>query len=140
MPMNFQRGQAREELEINLVPLIDVLLVILIFLMVTTTYSKFAELEINLPEAAAEKQPERPNEINVGVDAQGSYAVNRKAVGPGGDALVQELRRAAGGRTDPVIIINADAKATHQSVIRVMEAARAAGYHHITFTVHQPAG
>src|SRR5512134_1303368 len=103
MPMNFQRGQAREELEINLVPLIDVLLVILIFLMVTTTYSKFAELEINLPEAAAEKQPERPNEINVGVDAQGSYAVNRKAVGAGGDALVQELRRAAGGRTDPVI-------------------------------------
>ncbi|HEX9178777.1 MAG TPA: biopolymer transporter ExbD [Burkholderiales bacterium] len=138
--MNFQRGQAREELEINLVPLIDVLLVILIFLMVTTTYSKFAELEINLPEAAAEKQPERPNEINVGVDAQGSYAVNRKAVGAGGDALVQELRRAAGGRTDPVIIINADAKATHQSVIRVMEAARTAGYHHITFTVHQPGG
>jgi biopolymer transport protein ExbD len=141
MPMNFQRGQAREEPEINLVPLIDVLLVILIFLMITTTYSKFAELEINLPEAAADKQPERPNEINVGVDAQGGYSVNRKPVGAGGgDALIQELRRAAGGRADPVIIINADAKATHQSVIRVMEAARAAGYHHITFTVHQPSG
>lgn len=141
MPMNFQRGQAREEPEINLVPLIDVLLVILIFLMITTTYSKFAELEINLPEAAADKQPDRPNEITVGVDAQGAYSVNRKAVaGGGGDALVQELRRAADGRPNPVIVINADAKATHQSVIRVMEAARTAGYHHITFTVHQPAG
>ena len=140
MPMNFQRGQAREELEINLVPLIDVLLVILIFLMVTTTYSKFAELEINLPEAAAEKQAERPNEISVGVDAQGGYSVNRKAVAAGGDALIQELRRAAGDRANPVIVINADAKATHQSVIRVMEAARAAGYHHITFTVQQTGG
>ncbi|HET9701279.1 MAG TPA: biopolymer transporter ExbD [Burkholderiales bacterium] len=138
--MNFQRGQAREELEINLVPLIDVLLVILIFLMVTTTYSKFAELEINLPEAAAEKQAERPNEISVGVDAQGGYSVNRKAVAAGGDALIQELRRAAGDRANPVIVINADAKATHQSVIRVMEAARAAGYHHITFTVLQTGG
>jgi biopolymer transport protein ExbD len=141
MPLNFQRGKAREEPEINLVPLIDVLLVILIFLMITTTYSKFAELEINLPEAAAEKQPDRPNEINVGVDAQGGYSVNRKAIALAGrDTLMQELRRAAAGRTDPVIVINADAKATHQSVIRVMEAARAAGYHHITFTVHQPPG
>jgi biopolymer transport protein ExbD len=139
--MNFQRGQAREEPEINLVPLIDVLLVILIFLMITTTYSKFAELEINLPEAAADKQPDRPNEISVGVDAQGGYSVNRKPVPVGGpDALTQELRRAGSGRADPVIVINADAKATHQSVIRVMEAARAAGYHHITFTVHQPPG
>lgn len=140
MPMNFQRGQQRDEPEINLVPMIDVLLVILIFLMITTTYSKFSELQINLPEAAAEKQAERPNEINVGVDAQGNYSINRKPVVVGGvNDLSAELKRAAEGRADPVIVINADAKTTHQSVIRVMEAARSAGYPHITFTVQQAA-
>ena len=138
MPLNFQRGQQKEEPEINLVPMIDVLLVILIFLMITTTYSKFSELEINLPQAAAEKQEERPNEIQVGVDAQGNYSINKKAVvAASAEALAEELKRAAGGRTDPVIVINADAKATHQSVIRIMEGARSAGYPHITFTVLQ---
>jgi biopolymer transport protein ExbD len=141
MPLNFQRGQQKEEPEINLVPMIDVLLVILIFLMITTTYSKFSELEINLPQAAAEKQEERPNEIQVGVDAQGNYSINKKAVvAASAEALAEELKRAAGGRTDPVIVINADAKATHQSVIRVMEGARSAGYPHITFTVLQSGG
>jgi biopolymer transport protein ExbD len=141
MPMNFQRGEHREEPEINLVPMIDVLLVILIFLMITTTYSKFSELQINLPEAAADKQPERPNEIDVGVDAQGNYFINKKPISvPGVQGLSEELKRAAGGRADPVIVINADAKATHQSVIRVMEAARTAGYPHITFTVQRSGG
>ncbi len=140
MPLNFQRGQQKEEPEINLVPMIDVLLVILIFLMITTTYSKFSELEINLPEAAAEKQEDRPNEIQVGVDAQGNYSINKKpVVAASAEALAEELKRAAGGRPDPVIVINADAKATHQSVIRVMEGARSAGYPHITFTVLQSA-
>jgi biopolymer transport protein ExbD len=141
MPMNFQRGEHREEPEINLVPMIDVLLVILIFLMITTTYSKFSELQINLPEAAADKQPERPNEIDVGVDTQGNYFINKKPVtAPGVQGLSEELKRASGGRADPVIVINADAKATHQSVIRIMEAARIAGYPHITFTVQRSGG
>ena len=77
--MNF-RGHWKEDPEINLIPLIDVLLVILIFLMVTTTYSKYAELQINLPSASAEKQPERPNEINVTVNAGGEVTIDRKAV------------------------------------------------------------
>ena len=99
-----------------------------------------AKLKINLPEAAAEKQAERPNEINVGVDAQGNYSINRKPVVVGGvNDLSAELKRAAEGRADQVIVINADAKTTHQSVIRVMEAARSAGYPHITFTVQQAA-
>lgn len=139
MPLNFQRGQQKEEPEINLVPMIDVLLVILIFLMITTTYSKFSELEIHLPQAAADKSEEHPNEIQVGVDAQGHYSVNKKSVvAASSDALAAELKQAAGGRPDPVIVINADAKATHQSVIRIMEGARSAGYPHITFTVLQP--
>jgi biopolymer transport protein ExbD len=133
--LNFRLGRQKEEPEINLIPLIDVLLVVLIFLMVTTTYSRFAELQINLPTADASKPEERPNQINVAVDGQGQYMVNKAAVqfrSP--DSLAAELKRAAGGTADPVIVINADAAATHQSVINVMEAARLAGYSRITFT------
>jgi biopolymer transport protein ExbD len=132
--MNFQRFQAREPLEINLIPLIDVLLVILIFLMITTTYSKFAELQINLPTADAQKQLERPNEINITVSVNGQYTVNRRPVAfHDVSTLSDEMRRAAGELRDPVIVINADSNATHQSVINVMEAARLAGYGHISF-------
>ena len=132
--MNFQRFHSREPLEMNLIPLIDVLLVILIFLMITTTYSKFAELQINLPTADAQKQLERPNEINITVSSQGQYTINRKPVSfHDVSALSDELRRAAGELKDPVVVINADANATHQSVIHIMEASRLAGYGHISF-------
>ena len=133
--MNFRRGKQREEPEINLVPMIDVMLVILIFLMITTTYSKYTELQINLPTADAERQPERPNEITVVVSAQGQYAINKAPiVFTSVDQLAQEMRRAGASLKDPVVIISADAKATHQSVVRVMEASRAAGLSQITFT------
>ena len=133
--MNFRRGRQREEPEINLVPMIDVMLVILIFLMITTTYSKYTELQINLPTADAEKQPERPNEISVVVSAQGQYTINKASIAfTSIDQLAQEMRRAGGNLKDPIVIISADAKATHQSVVRVMEAARAAGLSQITFT------
>ena len=133
--MNFQRGREKEPLEINLVPLIDVMMVILIFLMITTTYSKYTELQINLPTADAEKQPERPSEITVLVNAQGHYVVNKHAVAfRGVDQLAYELRRAGGGASEPVVVISADAAATHQAVVRVMEAARIAGLSRITFT------
>ena len=133
--MNFRAGTRREDVEINLIPLIDVLLVILIFLMVTTTYSRYSELQINLPTAEANKPEERPNQINVAVDGQGNYLVNKTAVPfRSTDSFADELKRAAGGVADPVIIINADALATHQSVISIMEAARIAGYSRITFT------
>ncbi|MEP7371556.1 MAG: biopolymer transporter ExbD [Nitrosospira sp.] len=137
--MNFQRGRQKEEPEINLVPMIDVLLVILIFLMITTTYSKFSALEINLPQATSDKTAERPNVIDVSVSASGSYMVNRASINySSAEGLSAELRAAAGNRPDPVIVINADAQATHQSVIAVMEAARMAGYNHITFTTENP--
>ncbi|MDP1897499.1 MAG: biopolymer transporter ExbD, partial [Sulfurimicrobium sp.] len=103
--MNFQRGRLREEPEINLIAMIDVLLVILIFLMVTTTFSQIAELQINLPTADAEKQAEKSNEITVAVDASGRYVINRTPLAtPGVDALSEALRRAAGERADPVIV------------------------------------
>ena len=133
--MNFRRGKQREEPEINLVPMIDVMLVILIFLMITTTYSKYTELQINLPTADAEKQPERPNEIAVVVNAQGQYTINKAPVAfTSVEQLAQEMRRAGASLKDPVVIISADAKATHQSVVRIMEAARGAGLSQITFT------
>ena len=133
--MNFQRGKEKEPLEINLVPLIDVMMVILIFLMISTTYSKYTELQINLPSAQAEKQLDRPNEIAVLVNAQGQYVVNRRAVPfRSVEQLADEMRRAGAGLKEPVVVITADAAATHQSVIRVMEAARIAGLSQITFT------
>ena len=133
--MNFQRGKEKEPLEINLVPLIDVMMVILIFLMISTTYSKYTELQINLPSAQAERQLDRPNEITVLVNAQGQYVVNRSAVPFRTiEQLADEMRRAGAGLKEPVVVITADAAATHQSVIRVMEAARIAGLSQITFT------
>ena len=133
--MNFRPRAFREEPEINFIPLIDVLLVILIFLMVTTTYSRFAELQINLPTAEAEKSEDRPNQIDVAVDPQGRYSVNRTPVSFAGPAAFSaELKRAGGNAKDPVVVINADANAPHQSVINIMEAARMAGYGKITFT------
>lgn len=133
--MNFQRGREKEHLEINLVPMIDVMLVILIFLMITTTYSKYTELQINLPAADADKQLERASEIAVLVNAQGQYVVNRAPVAfVSIEQLAGELKRAAGTAKEPVVVVSADANATHQSVVRVMEAARAAGLQQITFT------
>jgi len=133
--MNFQRGRQKEQLEINLVPLIDVMMVILIFLMITTTYSKYTELQINLPSADADKQLERSNEVNVLVNAQGQYVVNRSPVSfISVEQFAGELRRASGAANEPVVVISADANASHQSVVRVMEAARTAGLQQITFT------
>ncbi|HYH40625.1 MAG TPA: biopolymer transporter ExbD [Burkholderiales bacterium] len=134
--MRFRSRAVREEPEINFIPLIDVLLVILIFLMVTTTYSRFAELQINLPTAEANKAPDRIDQIDVSVDAKGAYSINRQVLSSATkDSLARELKRVASGMKDPVIVINADAEASHQSVIRVMEAAQSAGYGKITFTI-----
>ncbi len=133
--MNFQRRRSRDEPEINLIPMIDVLLVILIFLMVTTSYSKYSELQINLPQASGETNAAQEKTINVAVDASEHYAINNRAITYTGiDSLVSSLENAANNQADPTIIINADAKAPHQSVINVMEAARRAGYGRITFT------
>jgi biopolymer transport protein ExbD len=133
--MNFHRARERDEPEINLIPLIDILIVVLIFLFLTTTYSRYAELQINLPEAAAEKSGDRPDVLTVAVDAQGKYAINGAAV-PFGNTqnFALKLREAAKGTKEPVVAISADAAATHQSVVNVMESARLAGYSHISFT------
>ena len=137
--MNLRGASKREDPEINFIPLIDVLLVILIFLMVTTTYQRVAELQITLPEADADASKQRPKEINVGIDAQGRYVIDKTVFTyTNVAALADLLRRSAGDAKEPVVIINADANATHQSVIHVMEAARQAGLVQITFATQSP--
>ena len=137
--MKFQRGRDRDEPEINLIPMIDVLLVIIIFLMLTTTYAKFSGLEINLPTADASKQVEQPNEIDVAMTASDQVLINKSPLTAADVKTIAEaLQRAAGSRPDPVIIINADAKATHQSVVDIMQAAQTAGYPHISFATQAP--
>ena len=147
--MNFRKGRAPAEPEINLIPFIDVLLVIVIFLMVTTTYSKFTALQITLPVANADKALQQPQEINVAVDARGNYAIDnvriaaRDAAGLA-DALTRTIKSfpnapGSAAAADPVVIINADAMATHQTVINVLEAAREVGLAKITFAAQTAA-
>ena len=137
--MNF-RPHARAEPEINLIPFIDVLLVVLIFLMLSTTYSKFTELQVKLPTADAEQQRDYPKEIIVAVSSDGRYMVNKTLVnGRGVEVLGAALSLAAKAGKDSVIIISADASATHQAVISVMEAARRQGLTQITFATQSAA-
>ena len=142
--MNFRRRRS-EEPEINLIPFIDVLLVVLIFLMLSTTYSRYAELQITLPTADADKQAERPAEILVSVAADGRYAINHTPLdGRSIELLTAALARAADPNTaapgtSPVVIVSADALAAHQSVINVMDAARRANLPRLTFATQLPA-
>ena len=142
--MNFLR-QPVDDPEINLIPLVDVLLVILIFLMVTTTYSRFAELRINLPVAAADKVPERPREITLAINANGGYAIDGKGLdATTAEAVAVALRRAradragsgatGAGPADPVLVIQGDRQAGLQAVVTAMEAARLAGLQQITIS------
>jgi biopolymer transport protein ExbD len=139
MRMHFRHGSA-EEPEINLIPFIDVLLVVLIFLMLSTTYSKFTEMQLRLPVADVEAQRDYPKELIVGVSADGRYAVNKTVLADRSvEAVAAALEAAATGGKDTVVIISADATAAHQSVITVMEAARRAGLMQITFATQSTA-
>ena len=138
--MRFRRSY-EEEPEVNLIPLIDVLLIVLIFLAVSTTYSRFAELKIQLPSADATTPATPPNIINVAVTADGRFALDKAALGASDSGtLADALARAAQGREDVLLVINADAQAPHQSVISVMEAARIAGIVRISFATQRAAG
>lgn len=132
--MNFRERRKPEEPEINLIPMIDVLLVILIFLMITTTYSKFSGLEINLPTAEAPADQKESNEVNVMIAASGDIMVNRIPVGARDvQSIGQALKKAAGDMKDPVVIINSDRDAKLQASIDVMQAAQQAGLSAVTF-------
>jgi biopolymer transport protein ExbD len=131
--MNF-RPRSQEEPEINLIPFIDVLLVVLIFLMLSTTYSKFTEMQLTLPVADVDAQRDYPKEMVIAVGADGAYSINRTPVlGRSVEEVAAAMAQSAKAGKDTVVIISADASAKHQSVITVMEAARRAGLNQITF-------
>ena len=135
--MRFRRAQD-EDPELNLIPLIDVMLIVLIFLAVSTTYSRYAELKIELPRAQAKPTQNRPNEVVIGVTADGRYALDKKVLAKSDvNALIDALRQAAQGRTDLLVVIHADAQAPHQSVINVMEAARILQLARISFVTER---
>ena len=137
--MQFRHG-ARDEPEINLIPFIDVLLVVLIFLMLSTTYSKFTEMQLRLPVADVEAQRDYPKEVIVAVSSDGRYSINKNVLPDRSvEAVAAALAAASGGARDSVVIISADANAAHQSVITVMEAARRAGLVQITFATQSAA-
>ena len=139
--MNFKRKQLPEEPEINLIPFIDVLLVVLIFLMLTTTYAKLTELKVNLPSAQAQATQNRPKELVVVVSADGRYMVNRQLVdGRSIEGLAMALNQASAGDRELTVVITADASATHQTVVNVMDAARRVGLSRLTFATQAPSG
>lgn len=137
--MNFRRAIRRDEPEINFIPLIDLLLVILIFLMVTTTYNRYRELAVDLPSASGKPTPEAPEQILVSVTADGQYRIDKQIVGHADQRqLAGELQRAATGG-NPTVVIFADASAPHQAVINVMEGARMAGLARVSFATQTKA-
>lgn len=137
--MNF-RPRTQEAPEINLIPFIDVLLVVLIFLMLSTTYSKFTEMQLKLPVADTDAQRDYAKELIVGVSADGTYSVNRvPVVGRSLESVAIALADGAKAGKDTVVIISADASAKHQSVVTVMEAARRSGLNQITFATQSTA-
>lgn len=143
--MNFRRTLSRDEPEINFIPLIDLLLVILIFLMVTTTYNRYSELQVKLPAATGDAIPDRPREVVVSVSADGVYTINRQPAAARDPATLATALRdasrsvAGDSQAEPTIVINADAGATHQSVVNVLEAARLAGLARVTFAAQSNA-
>jgi biopolymer transport protein ExbD len=130
--VNFKKNRSTPEPEINLIAFIDVLLVVVIFLMLTTSWSRLTEINLTLPTADAEKQTERPKQIILSVSAQGQYAINKSPVGGNSvGALTAVLTPLASKEVS--LVINADAQASHQSVVNAMEAARRSGLSQITF-------
>jgi len=134
MSMNFGRSRPSEP-EINLIPFIDVLLVVLIFLMLTTTYGRLTQLDLRLPQADTAAQMEKPREIKVSISSDGQYVIQKTAI-MGNDlrSIEQALAQAATESASPLVVISADARASHQSVMLVLEAAQKAGLQQITFS------
>jgi len=133
--MNFQKDKKYDDLEINFIPLIDVLLVIIIFLVVSTTFTRLSQLKINLPVAEGKVVENNPDYINVAITKDGQYSINERPISAKSvDELIVKLREVSANKIDSPLVINADSLASHQSVINVMEASRKVGLTKITFS------
>ena len=137
--MNLRKSQP-EDLDINLTPLIDVVFLLLIFFMVSTTFDKASEIAIDLPKAQTSELKEEKDAIEVSVDASGNYYVNgRQLVNAQTATIRQALRTAAGDEAQPRIVINADSLVTYQAIITLMDAARQLGFARLSFTARRSA-
>jgi len=124
----------KEELDVNITPLIDVVFLLLIFFMVSTTFERESEIEIVLPQAAANVVPADDFALEVTVDAEGTFYVNgKRVINSKIETLKKAMQEVAGDRKDPPIILSADAQTPHQAVITVMDAARQLGFVHLNF-------
>ena len=133
------RARHRPSPELNLTPLIDVVFLLLIFFMVSTTFGKEARIRVDLPEAATQDEAVSDKTLEITVDASGRYYVNqREVVNTETETLKRAIDKVSGARRDQPVIINADARATHQAVIKVMDAASQLGFLHMTFAAKQP--
>jgi len=136
--MNF-RHKKPEELDVNVTPLIDVVFLLLIFFMVSTTFDRQSELNIELPEASGEISESEKTEIEIFIGSKGKFTINgNEIINTQIDTLLRALREAAGNDKDPRVIISADKNATHQSVMTAMDASRQVGFVHITFSAVKP--
>lgn len=137
--MNFRR-QSKEELSVNLTPLIDIVFLLLIFFMVSTTFTKESQLNISLPEASAELSEVPPASIEILITDAGTYSINGQAlVNSQIETLKKGITKVLEGREAVPVVISADAKATHESVVRAMDAAGQLGLINLSITTRQPA-
>ncbi len=135
--MNF-RSERRDEVDLDITPLIDVVFLLLIFFMVSTTFEHNSEINITLPSSSKEVTEAKPDAVNVGLDAQGNVYINDKSlVNAQLETIKAALSDALVGLNEPPVIISADSNATHQSVVRVMDAARQLGLVKITFATQE---
>ena len=136
--MNFRRRRS-EEPDVNLTSLIDVVFMLLIFFMVSTTFQRETQLAVELPEAAGQPMAEQKRVVEVTIDAEGRYFVNRQEVISGGiEALKSAMQQAAGEAAKPQVILSADRKTPHEAVVRAMDAAGQLGYVNITIATTRP--
>lgn len=136
--MKLKRSR-QDDVEINLVSLIDVLLFLVIFFMVSTTFVKKSQLSLTLPEAATNEESDRDKAIEVTLSADGHCNINGEALVDAKLATIEQaLGKAAKGMNNPTVVINADAKATHQAVVTVLDAARRLRLLSISFAIQEP--
>jgi biopolymer transport protein ExbD len=136
--VNFKR-QNREPVEVNLTPLIDIVFLLLIFFMVSTTFTKENHLKLDLPEASAEPVNQPDSVVEIIINAQGDYSINGQAlVNKQLDTVKRGLQKALSGRDDAPVVITADANTPHQAVVRAMDAAGQVGLVNLSITTRQP--
>ncbi|MDH5326580.1 MAG: biopolymer transporter ExbD [Gammaproteobacteria bacterium] len=135
--MNLKQSK-QEELDVNITPLIDVVFLLLIFFMVSTTFERQSEIEVVLPKAAIDAPQKETFVMEIVINAEGTYFINgKRVINTQIDTLKKAMLKVANGREDPPIIVSADANTTHQSVVTVMDAARQLGFVHLSFATTQ---